>query len=77
LPKQWIRSLVIDEHHYIAYANGREELYHLTRDPWEQRNLKDVPEAQATLARARTELQAVIATLKAERDAGVSTKATR
>lgn len=34
-----MRSLVADSLHYIVNGDGREELYHIGDDPWEERNL--------------------------------------
>jgi arylsulfatase A-like enzyme len=55
------RSLVLDGWHYIANQNGREELYHVTADPAEQRNLAVEQPVPTDLARMREALAAAVA----------------
>ena len=49
-------SAVDGEFHYIRGGDGREELYHLSRDPAEVRDLAAKPESSDTLARFRASI---------------------
>ena len=47
-------------HRYLRYANGEEELYDHTSDPYEWHNLKDDPAAADVKAAMRQELDAQV-----------------
>jgi arylsulfatase A-like enzyme len=53
--------------HYVSDSRPREELYDVVADPWNQKNLADSPEHQATLREMRTALRTWLLTT---RDAG-------
>jgi len=55
-----LKSMVIDQHHYIRNGDGREELYDVERDPWERQDLADSEAGRAQLARCRMSLDALL-----------------
>ena len=56
-----MQSLVDARYHYIRNGDGREELYDLQNDPWEQRDLSGSEEASPALTRFRASLQILLA----------------
>ena len=68
--RPYVRSLVVDEHHYIVYGNGREELYHLTRDPKETTDLASTAEAKPVLEKARATVRSAVAAMTAGQPRG-------
>jgi arylsulfatase A-like enzyme len=58
--KSALKSLIVDNLHYIVTSNGAEELYDLTADPRETRNLVGTVEADPALNRLRRQLAAII-----------------
>ena len=40
-PRPPLRSILVGDKHYIAWEDGREELYDLATDPGEQHDLSD------------------------------------
>ena len=53
-----LRALILDSLHFIRRSDGAEELYDLSEDFLEGRNLVGAPRYRAELLRARTELDA-------------------
>lgn len=51
-----MRSVLVGDKHYIAWEDGREELYDLATDPGEQHDLSD------SLATELPELRKILAT---------------
>jgi arylsulfatase A-like enzyme len=52
-----MRSIMVNDLHYIVDAEGREMLFDVRRDPWEEDDLSDQVEMADSLARLRTLLQ--------------------
>lgn len=48
-----MKSVVVDGHHLIRAANGGEEMYDVIADPWERRNVLQVPEKRNIADSAR------------------------
>jgi len=55
-PAQQSYALRSKDWRYIRYANGKEELYHCTEDPYEWHNLADKPQHASTLKAFRKKL---------------------
>lgn len=55
-----LESLVVDDHHYIRNGDGREELYDLSADPEERRDLVGSEAAGPRLAILRARLEALL-----------------
>jgi arylsulfatase A-like enzyme len=53
-------SLIADDLHYIIEASGRESLYDLAADPWEERDLAGTPDAGPHLLRFRMTLDTMV-----------------
>lgn len=49
-----MKSVVVEGHHFILGGDGAEEMYDVTRDPWERRNVLAAPELSGTVQQART-----------------------
>jgi arylsulfatase A-like enzyme len=58
--KGWVKSLVVDQWHYILLENGEEELFNLATDVHEETNLAAVPEHAAVLKDLRGRLQGIV-----------------
>jgi arylsulfatase A-like enzyme len=56
-----MRSLVMDQVHYIRNGNGVEELYDLSSDPFEERDLAGSSEGRAEVGRFRLKLETAFA----------------
>ena len=56
-----LRGWRTEEWKYVETVGGDDELYHLTDDPFEQRNLIDDPKAASDLERVRRQLHAWMA----------------
>ncbi len=58
--KGWLKSLVVDQWHYIRQENGEEGLFKLASDPQEATNLAAAPEHAALLKDLRGRLQGIV-----------------
>lgn len=56
-----MQSLVDARYHYVRNGDGREELYDVRNDPWEQRDLSGSVEASRVLPRFRASLKILLA----------------
>ncbi len=56
-----MKSLVMDQIHYIRNGDGVEELYDLSSDPFEERDLTGSSEGQAAVGRFRLKLETAFA----------------
>ena len=56
-----MKSLIGEPYHYIKNGDGREELYDLDQDPFEQHDLARAEEGRPTLERYRISLETILA----------------
>lgn len=56
-----MKSVVVHGHHFIRGPDGSEELYDITRDPWERSNVLSQPALDSTLQQARALVQQALA----------------
>jgi arylsulfatase A-like enzyme len=55
-----MQSLVSGRYHYIRGGDGREELYDVEADPWEQQDLSRLPDGSRMVGALRAELQSIL-----------------
>ncbi|MDT7040988.1 sulfatase [Candidatus Nitronereus thalassa] len=55
-----MKSMVIQDLHYILRGDGKEEIYDLRKDPWETRDLSETVSGQALAACLRKQLDTTI-----------------
>jgi arylsulfatase A-like enzyme len=55
-----MKSLIVDRYHYIVNKQGREELYDIEKDPFEEQNLADSEEGRRACERFRTSLETIL-----------------
>ena len=58
--KQEMKSVIVNQYHYIKNGDGSEELYDLGSDPWEKRDLVDLEQGRRVLDQLRASLEAIL-----------------